>query len=116
MATRFFIATAAIFSAPLGFTREPTVSAPEPPVDALIPWLLNEDRELRGIPFSEIIFDTTGKKVLPADPRNETDQRVIKQISGVLDEVVRRMNAPNSVIQGIARIISALSLHHRRNR
>ncbi len=79
-------------------------AASKSPVDALIPWLLNEDRELRGIPFSEIIFDTTGKKVLPTDPKNETDQRVIRQISAALNEVVRRMNAPDSVIQGIARI------------
>jgi hypothetical protein len=73
-------------------------------VDILIPWLLQEDRELRGIPFSEVIFDATGKKVIPVDNNNETDQRVIKQISGVLDEVVRRMNGPDSRIQGIARI------------
>ena len=38
--------------------------APKEPVDQLIPWLLDEDQQLRGIPFSEVIFDTTGKKVL----------------------------------------------------
>jgi hypothetical protein len=32
-------------------------------VDALIPWLLQEDAQLRGIPFSEVIFDSTGKHV-----------------------------------------------------
>ena len=42
--------------------------------------------------------------MLAVDKKNETDQRVIKQISGVLDEVVRRMNGPDSRIQGIARI------------
>ena len=30
------------------------------PIDALIPWLLQEDAQLRGIPFSEVIFDATG--------------------------------------------------------
>jgi hypothetical protein len=79
-------------------------ASPKSPVDALIPWLLQEDRELRGIPFSEVIFDATGKKVIAVDKENETDQRVIKLISGVLDEVVRRMNGPDSRIQGIARI------------
>ena len=74
------------------------------PVDSLIPWLLQQDAQLRGIPFSEVIFDATGKKVIATDPQNETDQRVIKQISGVLDEVVRQLNAPESVIQGIPRI------------
>jgi hypothetical protein len=86
--------------------KEPvTVSpAPKSPVDTLIPWLLQEDRQLRGIPFSEVILDATGKKVIAIDKGNETDQRVIKQIASVLDEVVRRMNGPDSRIQGIARI------------
>src|SRR5213082_3684910 len=64
------------------------------PVDQLIPWLLNEDRQLRGIPFSEVIFDTTGKRVLAFDPKDETNARVLKQISVVLDEAMARLNAP----------------------
>ena len=74
------------------------------PIDALIPWLLQEDAQLRGIPFSEVIFDVTGKRVLAFDPKNETDLRVIKQISVVLDEVMSQLNSPASVIQGIPRI------------
>ena len=74
------------------------------PVDALIPWPLQEDAQLRGIPFREIIFQATGKRVIAIDPTNETDQRVIKQVSAILDEVVRRLNAPESAIQGIPRI------------
>ena len=83
--------------------EHPSVS-PKSLVDTLIPWLLQEDRELRGIAFSEVIFHATGKNVLAVNKNNETDQRVIKQISGVLDEVVRRMNDPKSAIQGIPRI------------
>ncbi|MBA3962641.1 MAG: hypothetical protein H0X40_12170 [Chthoniobacterales bacterium] len=75
-----------------------------PPIDALIPWLLREDTQLRGIPFAEVIFDATGKKVIAIGPKNATDRRVVGQISTVLDEVVRRLNAPESVIQGIPRI------------
>ena len=45
-------------------------------VDQLIPWLLDENRQLRGIAFSKVIFDTTGKRVLSVNPKNETDQRV----------------------------------------
>jgi len=74
------------------------------PVDTLIPWLLQEDTQLRGLPFAEVIEDATGKKVLAIDPQNQADQRVIKQIATVLDEVVRRLNQPESVIQGVARI------------
>src|SRR2546429_9489482 len=74
------------------------------PVDALIPWLLQEDAQLRGIPFSEVIFDATGKRVLAFNPKDETDARVLKQMSSVLDEVMARLNAPESPIQGIPRI------------
>jgi hypothetical protein len=79
------------------------------PIDALIPWLLREDAQLRGVPFAEVIRDTTGKKVLALDPRDATDQRVLKQISGVLDEVVRQLNQAESAIQGIPRINEASS-------
>jgi len=74
------------------------------PVDALIPWLLQEDAQLRGIPFSEVILDVTGKRVLAFNPKNETDLRVVKQISVVLDEVMSQLNSPASVIQTIPRI------------
>src|SRR6266513_5403719 len=73
-------------------------------VDALIPWLLQEDAQLRGIPFGEVIFDSTGKRVLAFNPKNETDGRVLKQISSALDEVMAQLNMPDSAIQGIPRI------------
>ncbi len=106
---RILAATGVLLASRIALAQQtaPVSASPAPPqspVDALIPWLLQEDHELRRIPFSEVIFDATGKKVLPIDQKNETDQRVIKWISGVLDEVVRRMNAPDSVIQGIPRI------------
>jgi hypothetical protein len=73
-------------------------------IDSLIPWLLNENQQLRGIPFAEVILDTTGKHVLGVDPKNETDQRVIKQISAALDDVMQRVNRSDSTIQSIGRI------------
>src|SRR5881398_2134488 len=76
----------------------------EASVDQLIPWLLDEDRQLRGIAFSEVILDTTGKHVLAVDRKNGTDERVIKQISTALDETMRRMNASDSPIQKVTRI------------
>lgn len=74
------------------------------PIDKLIPWLLQDEAQLREVPFAEVIRDTAGRKVLPLDPRNDTDQRVLKQISAVLDEVVRQVNADASAIHEIARI------------
>ncbi len=102
------VAAIAFVVAHVAIVEAKDTAAPSPasksPVNTLIPWLLQEDHDLRGIAFSEVIFDATGKKVLAADKTNETDRRVIEQISGVLDEVVRRMNAPDSPIQGIPRI------------
>src|SRR5437660_10773589 len=78
--------------------------SPKVPVDQLIPWLLDEEAQLRGIPFSEVIVDVTGKKVLAFDAKNEIDQRVAKGISAACDEAMKRLNAPGSPIQTIARI------------
>ena len=82
----------------------PAITSATAPVDQLIPWLLDEDRQLRGIPFAEVILDTTGKHVVPVDVNSETDQRVIKKISAACDEAMKRMNAPDSAIQNVARI------------
>jgi hypothetical protein len=102
----FCVATNVVAATILAQQTAPALGASEPrsPVDALIPWLLQKDSQLRGIPFGEVIFAATGKKVIPIDPKNGTDQRVIKQISTVLDEVVRRLNQPGSAIEGIPRI------------
>jgi len=73
-------------------------------IDQLIPWLLDEGKELRGIAFGEVIFDTTGKRVLPIDRTNEIDKRVIKQIGAALDETLQKLNASNNPVQNAARI------------
>ena len=73
-------------------------------MDQLIPWLLDEDQQLRGVPFSELIFDTTGRKVLPFEANNAVDQRVAKAISAACDETMKRLNAPDSAIQNVDRI------------
>jgi len=97
-----------IVSGQIPFAQPLDSSAASPtrksPVDQLIPWLLNENQQLRGLPFSEVIFDTTGKRVLAVDRKNEVDQRVIKQISAALDEVIKKLNSPASPIQNIERI------------
>ncbi|PYL10826.1 MAG: hypothetical protein DMF48_09910, partial [Verrucomicrobia bacterium] len=81
-----------------------TSPAPKGPLDQLIPWLLDEDQQLRGVAFSELIFDTTGKKVLPFEANNAVDQRVAKAISAACDETMKRFNASDSKIQNIDRI------------
>ena len=97
-----------IVSGQIAFAQSPDSSAASPtrksPVDQLIPWLLDENQQLRGLPFSEVILDTTGKHVLAVDRKNEVDQRVIKQISAALDEVMKKLNSSASPIQNIERI------------
>ena len=97
----------AAFMAP-ALADQKSLAAPEKdrstPVDQLIPWLLDEDRQIRGIPFGEVILDTTGKHVLAIDRENETDRRVLRQISSTLDAVVTDMNAPENSIHKIGRI------------
>ena len=71
----------------------PTPATGKAAVDQLIPWLLDEDQQLRGVPFSELIFDTTGRKVLPFDANNAVDQRVAKMISAACNETMNRLGA-----------------------
>src|SRR4029077_17236795 len=87
-----------------------TSLAPKGPVDQLIPWLLSEDQQLRGVPFRKVILDTTGRKVLPFEANNVVDQRVAKAISAACDETMKRLNAPDSAIQNVDRI-NELSSH-----
>ena len=99
---RFVPWFAAIGLASAGLAQ--TSPAPKAPVDQLIPWLLDEDQQLRGVPFSELIFDTTGRKVLSFEAYNAVDQRVAKAISAACAETMKRLNAPDSVIQNVDRI------------
>ena len=96
----YWVAATALASAALA-QRSP---APKEPVDQLIPWLLDEDQQLRGVPFSEVILDATGKRVLPFDANNPVDQRVANAISAACNETVNRLNAPGSAIQKVDRI------------
>ena len=87
----------------------PVIAAEAPavkpaPVDVLIPWLLQEDHELREIPFSEVVFAATGKRILALDLKTEPDQEIVQRVSDVLNEVMARMNAADSPIQSVARI------------
>ncbi len=66
------------------------------PVRQLIPWLLDADEKLEGIPFSEVIAATSGKRVIPIDRADKDTVRIIARIGAALDTVLTRMNAPDS--------------------
>jgi hypothetical protein len=91
-------------AAPERESPTPSTATSKASVDQLIPWLLSEDRQLREIPFSEVIVRVTGKKMLARDPKNRIDERVVKSISAACDETVKRLNTPDSAIKNIARI------------
>jgi hypothetical protein len=95
----FFVITAFVVSANLPGSPTPATVSAAARVDQLIPWLLDEDRQFREIPFAKVIFDTTRKQVLPVNPKDEVDQRVIKQISAACDEIIKRFNTRDSAIQ-----------------
>jgi hypothetical protein len=95
---------AALALPPAMLPDSPAPSTTRAAMDQLIPWLLDQDEELRGIPFSEVIFDATGRKVLPFEPHNEVDRRVAKAISAASDETIKRLNATDSEIRKIDRI------------
>jgi hypothetical protein len=91
-------------AAPERESPTPATATSKAPVDQLIPWLLSEDRELREIPFNEVIVRVTGKKMVACDPKNQIDERVVKSISAACDETLKRLNAPDSAIKNIVRI------------
>ena len=110
---RFLVVLAALnclATAPVGQvspkenTSPAPTAAPKSAVDQLIPWLLDEKQALRGIAFSQVIFDTTGKRVLPVDLKSDLHAKVIKQISAALTEAVRRLNLPDNRVHRVARI------------
>ena len=49
-------------------------------VKTLIPWLLDESTALKGIPFSEVIAATSGKRVLPIDRADKDTQRILAEV------------------------------------
>jgi hypothetical protein len=69
-----------------------------------IPWLLQGKEELSQMPFSDVIQHATGKKVLAINRDDADDARVLKHVGAALDQVITRMNEPDSPVQSVARI------------
>jgi len=71
-----FVLIAAVTQSSVAPLESPTAATEKAAVDQLIPWLLDEDQQLRGVVFSKLLFDTTGRKVLPFAANNAVDQHV----------------------------------------
>lgn len=73
-------------------------------VSEMIRAVAASDRELKEIPFAQVVEATTGKRIIAFDPKSETDKELLGKIGAAMDEVIRRMNATNSVAQKQKRI------------
>jgi len=74
------------------------------PIQTLIPWLLDEASSFKGIRFADVISATSGKRVIPFDPQDADDQRVVAAIGPALTEVLAAMNAPDSKARSARRV------------
>ena len=79
-----------VLAAPVFAEEKPSV------VRQLIPWLLDEDAALKGIPFADVISATSGKRVIPVDRADADTARILKSIGTVLDGVLAEMNGAGS--------------------
>ena len=79
--------------------------APHSDTRELISWLLEDGRDLKGIPFSDVLFATTGKRILPVDP--VADQAWLGRLGKALDRVLAELNAPSHSIHRAVRINEA---------
>ena len=83
--------------------------APSNTVQSLVSWLFKQDSGLRSIPFPEVIAAATGKKIIPFDPKNSDDQRVVARVGEVMDAVLAQINADEKL--AAIRRINEVSSH-----
>ena len=96
---RIGIALALIAASPL-LAEEKKSDATE-----FLGWLLQEDRDLKGINFSEVLAATSGKKIIPIDPA--TDKPWIQKLGEILDRTLAKLNDPSHPIHSAGRINEA---------
>jgi len=70
-----------------------------------IGWLLQEDRDLRGIDFSEVLAATTGKKIISVDPAS--DKSWLEKLAVILSQTLAKLNDPSHPIHSAGRINEA---------
>lgn len=73
-------------------------------MQVLIPWLLDDAQSFKGIRFADVIAATSGKRVLPIDPKDADDQRVLAKVGAALTEILRGMNGPESTTRNARRV------------
>lgn len=77
---------------------------------AAVATVLEADGQLQGVPFGDVIFAATGKRVLPLSPTNAPDRELLARISGALDSVLAELNQPDHAAHREKRI-NEVSMH-----
>lgn len=93
-----------LFCAGLGLIGQVGADENKSKFAASIAAVVEADRELKGIPFAEVVKATTGRRILAIDRKSEADQELLSKIGLAMDEVMQRMNQTNSVAQTQKRI------------
>lgn len=85
----------------------PCSLAEQPPSDSttLIHWLLEEERDLKGISFGEVLAASSGKRIHPID--KVADAPWLDKLSAALDRTLAAINAPSHPIHSAPRINEA---------
>jgi hypothetical protein len=73
-------------------------------VPSIVTTLMENEAELNGVPFNEVVYAATGKRVLPLSKTDALDLELVAKISRAMDEVLKKLNAPNSPAQSKRRI------------
>ncbi len=74
-------------------------------IHELVKWLLENNESLKGMPFSEVVEATSGRRIIPID--REKDAAILKEIGVAMDVVLKRMNAADSPVKKVGRINEA---------
>lgn len=77
---------------------------PEPEVDILVSWLLEEGRDLTGIRFADVVYATAGVRIRPVDADGAENAEVIGALGEAMDHVLAEFADPAHAVHGIARI------------
>ena len=92
-----FLAIHLLSSTPSSATTQPQTSKTN--THELIRYLLDQDLGTRTFSFSDVIYATSGKKIIAVDPENPIHQQIIQAIDQAARESLIELNAPDSPIR-----------------
>ena len=73
----------------------------------IIQWLLEDPARLEAIPFPDVVFATSGKKVIPMDTTDKTDAQILAHVRKTATTVMAELNDAKSPVKGLRRINEA---------